>query len=36
LPRNAVESGAESIEEDNEPMEWHNGPTSLRLFGSEG
>ena len=36
LPRNATESRAESSVEDNEPIEWHNGPTTLRLFGSEG
>jgi len=36
LPRNATESRAESSVEDNQPIEWHNGPTTLRLFGSEG
>ena len=36
LQRSTSQESSESSEEDNEPIEWHNGPTTLRLFGSEG
>lgn len=36
LQRNTSQDSSESTVEDNEPIEWHNGPTTLRLFGSEG
>ena len=36
LQRNVSDEGSRRTEEDDEPIEWHNGPTTLRLFGSEG
>jgi arabinose-5-phosphate isomerase len=36
LQRNVRDECFRSAEEENESIEWHNGPTTLRLFGSEG
>ena len=33
--RQTNESNSDWAEDGTEPLEWHNGPTTLRLFGPE-